>query len=87
MNSLHQMQNVKKMNNIEIIKDFIKDSTKSKLLVNQVNEEIGSFYVNFFKNEASVKNIELKFTDNEFSKPVSDLFDSDDSDNDHLHED
>ena len=54
------------MNNIETIKSFIQEGTKSKLLVNQVNDEIGFFYVGIIEKEAIIKNIKLNFKDKYF---------------------
>ena len=38
------------MKNIDIIKSFIESSEGSKLLVNQVSDEIGLFYINLIEN-------------------------------------
>ena len=51
------------MNNLEIIKDFIENESKTKLLVNQVNDEVGLFYLHVFENYAQKKNIKLIYQD------------------------
>ena len=62
------------MNNIECIIDFIKSKTNTKLLINQVNDSIGYFYVNLIEAEAKTKSIKLNF-DEEFAVgTISDLF-------------
>lgn len=62
------------MNNIQILKDFIVGKIGLKLIVNQVNEEIGYFYVGLIKTEAP--NIELVFNyqDNLYKNSDVDLF-------------
>ena len=47
------------MNNINCIIDFIKNSTNTKLLINQVNRSIG-FYVNLVESEAKVQIYKIK---------------------------
>ena len=43
------------MNNVESIKDFVENESKTKLLVNQVSDEIGLFYLHVFENYALKK--------------------------------
>ena len=62
------------MNNILRIKKFIGDEAKSCLLINQVSEEIGFFYINFVKNESDIKNIKLNYKSNYTKEEVIDLF-------------
>ncbi|MAV59210.1 MAG: hypothetical protein CMG07_04575 [Candidatus Marinimicrobia bacterium] len=62
------------MNNVLLIKKFIADETKSCLLINQVSEEIGFFYINFVKNESDIKNIKLNYKSNYTEEEVIDLF-------------
>ncbi len=64
------------MNNIERIINFIKNKNEAKLLVNEVSEEIGFFYVNLVENEAHYQNIRLNY--NSFGKEnTNSLFDND----------
>ena len=64
------------MNNIERIINFIKNRNETKLLVNEVSEEIGFFYVNLVENEAHSQNIRLNY--NSFGKEnTNSLFDND----------
>ena len=62
------------MNNILSIKEFISGKTKSKLLINQVNEEIGTFYRYLIEYEARSKNIKLNYRGNFIEGTVNDLF-------------
>ena len=62
------------MNNINCIIDFIKNSTNTKLLINQVNESIGFFYVNLVESEAKSKSIKLNFGEDFVIDSISDLF-------------
>ena len=62
------------MNNVLLIKKFIADEAKSCLLINQVSEEIGFFYINFVKNESDIKNIKLNYKSNYTEEEVIDLF-------------
>ncbi len=62
------------MNNVLLIKKFIADEAKSCLLINQVNEEIGFFYINFVKNVSDIKNIKLNYKSNYTEEEVIDLF-------------
>lgn len=62
------------MNNLEIIKDFIENESKTKLLVNQVNDEVGLFYLHVFENYARKKNIKLIYQDKLVKEEPNDLF-------------
>ena len=62
------------MNNLEIIKDFIENESKTKLLVNQVNDEVGLFYLHVFENYAQKKNIKLIYQDKLVKEEPNDLF-------------
>ena len=43
------------MNNLESIRDFVDNDIKTKLLINQVSDEIGLFYLHIFEKYASEK--------------------------------
>lgn len=62
------------MNNIECILSFIKGKKNTKLLVNQVNDSIGFFYVNLIEAEAKAKSIKLNFDEGLVVDEISDLF-------------
>ena len=62
------------MNNVVGIKEFIDNKTKSKLLINQVSEEIGFFYMFLIENEALSKSIKLNYRINFINEPTKDLF-------------
>ncbi len=62
------------MNNINNIFDFIKSNAHSKLLVNQVSEEIGSFYKNLLENAAFQRNVKLNYQDNFMEEKSQNLF-------------
>lgn len=62
------------MNSVDYILDFFKDINKTKLLVNQVNEEIGFFYVRLVENEAHANDIRLNYRDNIVRGEIKDLF-------------
>ena len=62
------------MNNLEIIKDFIENESKKKLIVNQVSDEIGLFYLHVLENYAQKKNIKLIFQDKFVKEEPNDLF-------------
>ncbi len=62
------------MNNIECIIDFIKRKTNTKLLINQVNDSIGYFYVNLIEAEAKTNSIKLNFDEEFEGDAISDLF-------------
>ena len=62
------------MNNVLLIKKFIADESKSCLLINQVSEEIGFFYINFIENESGIKNIKLNYKSNYTEEEIIDLF-------------
>ena len=62
------------MSNIDIIKSFVESSEGSKLLVNQVSDEIGLFYSNLIENYARDKNIKLSRKDTFIESAGTDLF-------------
>ena len=62
------------MDNISLIDGFINNKAKKKLLINQVNEEIGLFYVNLIENYARKKNIKLLRKETFSENAVNDLF-------------
>ena len=62
------------MNNIESIEDFVENESKTKLLVNQVSDEIGLFYLHVFENYALKKNIKLIYQDQLVEEEPIDLF-------------
>ncbi len=62
------------MNNIQAIKKFIAAEKKDSLLINQVSEEIGLFYINFIENESDIKNIKLNYKYHYIEEEVIDLF-------------
>ena len=68
------------MNNVLHIKKFIGDESKSCLLINQVNEEIGFFYINFVENVSDIKNIKLNYKSKYIEEEMFDLFKVDEID-------
>ena len=62
------------MNNVESIEDFVENESKTKLLVNQVSDEIGLFYLHVFENYAQKKNIKLIYQDQLVEEEPIDLF-------------
>ncbi len=62
------------MNNINNIFDFIKGNAQTKLLVNQVSEEVGAFYRNLLENAAFQRNIKLNYRDNFTEEKAQNLF-------------
>ena len=62
------------MDNISLIDGFINNKAKKKLLINQVNEEIGLFYVNLIENYTREKNIKLVRKETFIENAVNDLF-------------
>ena len=62
------------MDNISLIDGFINNKAKKKLLINQVNEEIGLFYLNLIENYAREKNIKLVRKETFSENAVNDLF-------------
>ena len=50
---------VTKKNNIEIISDFLSSESDKNLIINQVSDEIGSFYSSVINNIAKDKNLRL----------------------------
>ena len=64
------------MNNIQCIQKFINDDTNTKLLINEISEEIVFFYVNLIENEANSKNIKINYQSNFVEEESIDLFKS-----------
>ncbi len=62
------------MNNIKILKEFVDGKTDSKLIVNQVSEEISYFYINLIEREASSKKIILNYRNSLIENINNDLF-------------
>jgi hypothetical protein len=62
-------------NNIENIKAYIQDNKPQKLIVNQVNEEIGQFYLYLIKYLSNKTNKKIKISfDEKFTSGTDDLF-------------
>ena len=63
------------INSIELTIKFIEDDSQQKLIINQVNEEIGLYYINLVEKEAIDKNVRInqrdKFIENEIDLYVS----------------
>ena len=53
---------------------FIEENTHSKLIINQVNEEIGLFYINLVEYEAIRKNVRLNYRERFLENTTNDLF-------------
>ena len=47
------------MDNISLIDGFINNKAKKKLLINQVNDEIGLFYINLIEKYAQEQDIKF----------------------------
>ena len=62
------------MNNIKCIINFITDKSNTKLLINQVNDKIGFFYLNLIETEAKTKAIKLNYNEEIIKEAVNDLF-------------
>ena len=62
------------MDNISLIDGFINNKAEKNLLINQVNDEIGLFYVNLIENYAREKNIKLLRKETFSENAVNDLF-------------
>lgn len=62
------------MNNIELIINFIKSEKKTTLLINQVDDSIGLFYLNLISKEVESKNIKLSYKDVLSKEINTDLF-------------
>lgn len=62
------------MSNLEKIKQFLDNKQNNILFINQVNEEIGLFYLSVIIYEASKKNLNLKNFADKSSHQSSDLF-------------
>ena len=62
-------------NNIENIKAYILNNKPQKLIVNQVNEEIGQFYLYLIKYLSNKTNKKIKISfDEKFTSGIDDLF-------------
>jgi len=62
------------MNNVLDIKRFLNKSSETTLLINQVSEEIGFFYIGLVESESRKKKIKLKYSDNFTKETTGDLF-------------
>ena len=61
------------INSIELTIKFIEDDS-TKLIINQVNEEIGLFYINLVEKEAIDKNVRINYRDKFIENTSSSLF-------------
>ena len=64
---------MRKKNQILLIKDFI-NSKDETILINQVNEELGTFYLSIIKHYAYKENIKINFNNSESMGVEDDLF-------------
>ena len=62
------------INSIELTIKFIEDDSQQKLIINQVNEEIGLFYINLVEKEAIDKNVRINYRDKFIENTSSSLF-------------
>ena len=62
------------MDNVTLLKDFIENKERRKLLINKVNDEIGLFYINLVENYAQEKNIKLARKETFTENTINDLF-------------
>ena len=62
------------INSIELTIKFIEDDSQQKLIINQVNEEIGLFYINLVEKEAIDKNVRINYRDKFIENTFSSLF-------------
>ena len=62
------------MNNINIIEDFLKSKDEDKLIINQVTEEIGTFYKNVIYSFCEKNSISVVQSDGAEIKEIKDLF-------------
>ena len=62
------------MNNLESIRDFVDNDIKTKLLINQVSDEIGLFYLHIIEKYALEKNIKLIYQDKLIKEEPNNLF-------------
>ena len=62
------------INNIELTIKFIEEDSQQKLIINQVNEEIGLFYVNLIENEAAHRKVRINYRDKFIENSSSGLF-------------
>ena len=66
---------VTKKNNIELISDFLSIESDKNLIINQVSDEIGSFYSSVISNIAKDKNLRLvRENDDRINIEANDLF-------------
>ena len=63
-----------KINNIEKIKKFIINEKNESLLINQVNDDIGEFYLQVIKNFTEEIGVKLLKTINDDNGDTDDLF-------------
>lgn len=61
------------INVVQLIK-FIKEERHSMLVINQVNESVGLFYLNLIERIAIKNNIKLNYEDNSLKNNSNDLF-------------
>ena len=59
------------INSIELTIKFIEDDSQQKLIINQVNEEIGLFYINLVEKEAIDKNVRINYRDKKFCRSAN----------------
>ena len=62
------------MENISLIEGFINNKAREKLLINQVNDEIGLFYLNLIENYTREKDIKLVRKEISSENAINDLF-------------
>ena len=62
------------LNNINVIESFLISEGKDKLIINQVSEEIGTFYKNFIYRFCAKKGIKVILSNREEEKETEDLF-------------
>ena len=62
------------INNIELTIKFIEEDSQQKLIINQVNEEIGLFYVNLIEKEAAHRKVRINYRDKFIENSSSGLF-------------
>ena len=64
----------KLINNIELIIKLFEDESQQKLIINQVNEEIGLFYINLVEKEAFHKKVRINYRDKFIENSSNGLF-------------
>ena len=62
------------MNNISVIESFLITERNDKLIINQVSEEIGTFYKNFIYRSCAEKGIKIILSNREEERETEDLF-------------